>query len=84
MVKVYQNLPLCDLGYVVHGLARVVPYAGILVCEAGEDGWDDDFEVSGELLVAAESPGAGVSREAVQAGMTWTRPLGDVDIAYRA
>jgi len=40
VVEVDENLPLCDLGNVVHALTGVVPDTGILIGEAGEDGRD--------------------------------------------
>ena len=50
VVEVDQDLALCDLGDVVHGLAGVVSDTGILVSEAGEDWRHDDFEVPSKLL----------------------------------
>ena len=50
VVKVHQDLPLCDLCNVVHGLAGIVPDPGILIGEACEDRRHYDVQVSGELL----------------------------------
>ena len=50
LVKVEENLPFGNLGYVVHALAGVVSNARILVGEAGKDGWHDFFQVSSYIL----------------------------------
>ena len=50
VVEVDQDLAFSNLGYVVHGLAGVVPDAGILVSEAGEDGWYDKLKIPRKLL----------------------------------
>jgi hypothetical protein len=50
VVKVYQNLALGYLCNVVHALASVVSYSGILIGEAGENRRDDFFEIAGNFL----------------------------------
>jgi hypothetical protein len=43
LVEVEQDLALCDLGNVVHALARIISNSSILIGKAGEDGRDDFF-----------------------------------------
>jgi translation initiation factor RLI1 len=50
VVEVDQDLALCDLGDVVHGLAGIVSYTGVLIGEASEDWRHNDFEVPRKLL----------------------------------
>jgi hypothetical protein len=50
LVEVQQDLALCDLCNVVHALASVISNSSILVGEAGEDRWNDFFEITGYLL----------------------------------
>lgn len=45
VVEVDQDLALCDLGNVVHGLAGVITNTRILVGEAGEYRRYNDFKV---------------------------------------
>ncbi len=59
MVKVDQDLALCDLGDVVHGLTGVVSDASILVSEAGEDWRHNDFKVPSKLLEATHEKAGG-------------------------
>lgn len=65
VVEIDQDLALGDLGYVVHGLAGIVPDAGILVSEAGEHRRHDELKVPRKLLFATrEKQGQSVSGEA--------------------
>ena len=50
LVEIDQNLPLGHLCYIVHALAGIVSYAGILIGKAGEDRRNDFFEIPGYLL----------------------------------
>lgn len=49
LVKVDEYLALCDFCNVVHALARVVPYTGILVAKAGKHRGHDFLEVAGDF-----------------------------------
>jgi len=51
MVEVNEDLALSHLGYVVHSFAGIVPNPGVLVCKAGENGWNNNLEVFRELLL---------------------------------
>jgi hypothetical protein len=62
VVEVDQDLALCDFGNVIHGLAGVVSNASILVSEAGEYWWYDDFEISSKLLSVTTNGTAGCKR----------------------
>ena len=61
VVEVDQDLALCDLGNVVHGLAGVVSNASILVSEAGKHWRYNDFEISSKLLSVITKTQSGVS-----------------------
>jgi len=50
VVEVYQYLTLGNFGNVVHGLACVIPYARILVCEAGKNRWNYSDEILCQFL----------------------------------
>jgi hypothetical protein len=50
VVEVNQNLTLCHLGNIVHGLTGIVPNTGILIREAGEYRRYNNFKVPSELL----------------------------------
>lgn len=54
MVKILENLPLGDLGNVVHCLACIVPNSCILIGEASQNGGDDDLKIAWKLLVGGQ------------------------------
>ena len=50
MVEVDQNFALCHFCDVVHSFASIIPYACILVCEAGQDRRHNHLKIFGKLL----------------------------------
>ena len=59
VIKIYQNLPLGDLGDVVHSLARIVPNSCILIGKARQHGGDNHFEVTGKFWPEGNGGGRG-------------------------
>lgn len=50
LVEIYQYLPLCNLGNVIHAFARIVTDPGILIGEAGKHRRYYLFEVLSDFL----------------------------------
>lgn len=72
MVKVFENLALSNFGNVVHCFAGIVPNSCILIGEASQHGWDDDFEVARKF--GAEGDGGG--------GQAYEAPIASMRLVY--